>query len=61
VVYLFGVPWLKAATAMSWEKAVLVGMLPFLPGDALKAAAAVLLTRAIRPMLKHQLGPVTTS
>ena len=60
VVYLFGVPWLKAVTAMSWERALLVGMLPFLLGDAIKAAAAVLLARAIRPMLKHQLAPVTT-
>jgi biotin transport system substrate-specific component len=61
VVYLFGVPWLKAVTAMSWEKAVLVGMLPFLPGDALKAAAAVLLARAVRPMLKHQLESIPIS
>ncbi len=55
LVYVFGVPWLKLVTAMSWEKAVLVGMVPFLPGDALKAAAAVLLAKAIRPVLKHQL------
>lgn len=58
-VYAFGVPWLKLVTAMSWEKAVMVGMLPFLPGDGIKAAAAVLLARAIRPMLRHQLGSVT--
>lgn len=55
MIYLLGVPWLKLVTSMSWEKAVGVGMLPFLPGDALKAAAAVLLARAIRPMVKHQL------
>jgi biotin transport system substrate-specific component len=56
MIYLLGVPWLKAVTGMPWEKAFLVGMLPFLPGDVFKAAAAVLLARAIRPMLKHQLG-----
>ena len=55
MIYLLGVPWLKLVTGMSWEKAVGVGMLPFLPGDAIKAAAAVLLARAIRPMVKHQL------
>jgi biotin transport system substrate-specific component len=55
MIYLFGVPWLKVVTAMPWEKAVWVGMVPFLPGDAIKAAAAVLLARAIRPMLRHQL------
>ena len=52
MVFLFGVPWLKLVTRMSWEKALLVGMLPFLPGDAIKAVAAVLLARAIRPMMK---------
>ena len=51
-VFALGVPWLKAMTGMTWEKAFLVGMLPFLPGDALKAAAAVFLARAIRPMMK---------
>ena len=59
-IYLFGVPWLKLVTAMSWEKAMMVGMLPFLPGDAIKAAAAVILARAIRPMVKHQLGSLPT-
>ena len=52
MVFLFGVPWLKLVTGMSWEKALLVGMLPFLPGDAIKAVAAVILARAIRPMMK---------
>lgn len=54
-IYVFGVPWLKLVTGMSWQKAVMLGMLPFLPGDAIKAAAAVLLARAIRPMVKHRL------
>jgi biotin transport system substrate-specific component len=58
VIYVCGVPWLKLAASMSWEKAVLVGMVPFLPGDALKATAAVLLARAIRPMLNYQLATV---
>jgi biotin transport system substrate-specific component len=60
VIYLFGVPWLKLITAMPWEKAVFVGMVPFLPGDALKAAAAVLLARAIRPTVQHQLESLPT-
>jgi biotin transport system substrate-specific component len=59
-IYLFGIPWLKLVTAMSWEKTVMVGMLPFLPGDAIKGATAVLLARAIRPMVRHQLGSLTT-
>ncbi len=53
-VYGVGVPWLKLVTGMSWEKAWLVGMLPFLVGDAVKAFVAVVLARAVRPMLKRQ-------
>jgi biotin transport system substrate-specific component len=56
MIYFLGVPWLKLVTGMSWEKAVMVGMLPFLPGDAIKAAAAVLLARSLRPMVRHQLA-----
>jgi len=38
VVYLFGVPWL--AIFLGWPKAVTGGLLPFIPGDLLKLAAA---------------------
>ena len=51
-VYLFGVPWLKALTGMSWAKALSVGMIPFLVGDALKIAAAVPVAKALRPMIR---------
>ena len=53
-IYALGIPWLKAVTHMSWNKTLLVGMVPFLIGDALKAAAAVVLARAVRPMLNRQ-------
>ena len=54
IVYVWGVPWLKVVTGMSWEKAFLAGMAPFLPGDALKACAAVILARAVRPVLQRR-------
>ena len=53
-VYLFGVPWLKAITGMAWAKAVSVGMIPFLIGDALKIAAAVPVAKALRPMIRME-------
>jgi biotin transport system substrate-specific component len=53
-IYGLGVPWLKMATRMSWTKALMVGMIPFLIGDAIKASAAVALGRAARPILKRQ-------
>jgi biotin transport system substrate-specific component len=54
ILYGLGVPWLKAVTHMSWNKAWLVGMVPFLPGDFLKALTAVLLFRSLKPILERQ-------
>jgi len=54
IVYLFGVPWLKILTGMSWTKTLSVGMLPFLIGDALKIAAAVPIAKTLRPMIKKE-------
>ena len=51
VVYLFGLPWLKVVTGMSLQKALLVGMVPFLIGDGLKIAAAIPIARALRPVI----------
>jgi biotin transport system substrate-specific component len=51
VLYACGVSWLKAVTAMPWAKAFAVGMYPFLPGDALKIAAAALIAKSIRPIM----------
>lgn len=52
VVYAAGVPWLKIAFSMSWGKAVSAGMLPFLLGDAVKIAAAAVIAKKIRPLVK---------
>ena len=54
VLYAVGVPWLKMVTQMSWTKALMVGVLPFLIGDAIKASVVLILARAIRPILKRQ-------
>jgi len=39
-IYAIGVPWLMAMTGMGLAKALAVGVLPFLLGDALKIALA---------------------
>jgi len=53
-VYLCGVPWLMQVTGMGLGKALLAGMLPFLPGDAIKATAAVVIAQAVRPVIEGQ-------
>jgi biotin transport system substrate-specific component len=51
IVYAGGVPWLMQVTGLDLRKALLAGCLPFLPGDAIKIAAAGLLSRGLRPMM----------
>jgi biotin transport system substrate-specific component len=55
-VYAVGVPWLAWVTQMPIPKALLVGMAPFLIGDALKIAAAIPIARTVRPLLWHQVS-----
>lgn len=52
IVYGAGVPWLMVVTAMNFEKAVLVGMVPFLIGDVLKIIAAAFIAKSLRPLVK---------
>jgi biotin transport system substrate-specific component len=54
-IYGLGVSWLKMVTQMSWSKTFLVGMVPFLIGDAVKASVAIVLARAVRPIIKRQM------
>lgn len=50
--YVAGVPWLAHVSAkLDFSGAITAGMLPFLPGDSLKAVAAVLIIVALRPSL----------
>ena len=52
IVYAAGVPWLKVVTAMNFEKALTVGMYPFLIGDAIKIVAAAFIAKGLRPVVK---------
>ena len=44
VIYFPGLVWLKLSLGLEWGKALKVGMLPFIPGDIIKTAAAIALT-----------------
>jgi biotin transport system substrate-specific component len=52
VLYACVISWLKIVTGMSPAKALALGMYPFLIGDALKIAAAAVIARALRPVLR---------
>ena len=43
VIYLFGLAWLMYSLQLEFSAAVITGVLPFLPGCALKAAVAYLI------------------
>lgn len=47
VFYAVGVPWLKFATGMPWDKAWQLGAAVFVPGDLLKAALAAVIIAAV--------------
>jgi biotin transport system substrate-specific component len=57
VIYLCGVTWLKVVLGISVTKALAMGMFPFLPGDALKIGAALVLGRALAPLVESQGKP----
>ncbi len=42
-IYALGLPWLKFSLDMSWINTLYAGMLPFLPGDAVKIIAAAVI------------------
>ena len=52
IIYGCGVVGLVVTTGLSWSAAVGVGVLPFLPGDALKLAGALGLSRLTIPLVR---------
>ncbi len=47
VIYATGVPWLALTADLTPAQALVVGMLPFLPGDIMKTAVLLLLIRSV--------------
>jgi biotin transport system substrate-specific component len=54
VIYLPGIPYLAASTGMGIRRALLVGMLPFLPGDAAKVVIAGIIAPALQRAVQTQ-------
>jgi len=51
VVYGAGVPWLKFVTGMPWDKALALGLVPFIIGDIIKIAAGTWAAGVIRRVM----------
>ena len=54
LMYVIGVSWMKVVTHVTWPVAWLTGALPYLPGDILKAVAAVFIAKSLYVVVKHQ-------
>jgi biotin transport system substrate-specific component len=55
VVYIPGVIWLRRVMD-SWPAALIGGFFPFLPGDAIKAALAIIISPRLRRIIADHLG-----
>lgn len=53
VIYLLGVPWLAVVTGMNLQAALVAGMYPFLPGDAIKIIIGTVLCLSLVSQLPH--------
>lgn len=56
VVYAFGAPWLAVVGSMSIDRALTAGVIPFLPGDVLKAGLAAAVAPSGSALLAPFLG-----
>jgi biotin transport system substrate-specific component len=54
-IFLFsiGAFWLKIILKLTWAKTLLFGVIPFMPGMVIKIIAAILLIRALRPVINR--------
>ena len=51
VLYLVGTLWLKVLTEMTFNQALLVGVIPFIPGDIVKMIIALIIGKRLRQIL----------
>ncbi|WP_304838912.1 biotin transporter BioY [Methanocalculus sp.] len=47
IIYAFGSAWLALSTGMPFAAAVMIGVIPYIPGDILKAAAALIIGKRV--------------
>jgi len=58
-LYAAGLPFLKMRLVLDWKTTITLGLLPFIVGDVIKIAAAVVITRLYRSKAADFLGVAT--
>ena len=53
IMYVLGVAWMKYVTGVDWMAAWTTGALAFLPGDIVKAVAAVAIAKPLYPLVAN--------
>ena len=56
LIFGFGLSWLKLILRLTWGKALAFGLLPFIPGNAIKITAALAVMQMLRPLFKPALA-----
>lgn len=54
IIYMVGLPWLMTVTHMGLGETLAAGLFPYIPGDILKAAVAVVVVRTVGSSLRAQ-------
>ncbi|MCC7573048.1 MAG: biotin transporter BioY [Candidatus Methanofastidiosum sp.] len=54
-IYLIGILWLSFVTGLSLEKAILIGGIPFIPGDFAKSIVVFLVEKKVKNYLKFNI------
>lgn len=52
IVYVLGITWLNLVTGIGFQKAIMTGALPFIPGDILKVIAATIISAIVNKRLQ---------
>lgn len=53
IQYLVGLPYLKLILGIEWSRAMVVGLVPFIPGDLIKMVAVVILGNLFAPQVRQ--------
>jgi len=54
VIYIFGLPWLMISLKLNFSKALMVGLIPFIPGDIAKSIFAGIIAARLKKTGRYE-------